>query len=455
MSASDSSNINEGPPPLLSPQQQQQPPRRTMNGNNGGGASSGTNGFAFHRGNGNGNGNTNSSNAINNAINSTINNSIHISNSLNPNNPNYNGTNTQYGLPDYGNTNYGQDCSGVNIDRKDCIDSALIAALRDPKERDALLNLESALVQFMQSPAGWVEISGPYNSQFWTGGDTPANMKRERHSSFQRCVLHRLADRFWIIREPGQIIGALRLIKVPNSAIPPVLLNHLTDIEVAEALSRIGMAPLLSPPTLPPSYSFAAAASQAVPAVATTPTATTTPEPVAMKIIMKRTNSQPISGDDDDKLGPNGSANGANNGSSNNKASTSITEKEKAYAAARARIFNEQPSASTSTTTSATTSATTTTAATSYAERAGRAFAPSSLSLTPSSAVNPSSSSAAAAVSANAATLSARTTLTAEAPVFVPRQQTPSVPVSSSSTSSSGPVSSSWLLLRDDPSLSR
>jgi SUZ domain len=332
----------------------------------------------------------------------------------NPNNPNYNGTNTQYGLPDYGNTNYGQDCSGVNIDRKDLIDSALIAALRDPKERDALLHLETALVQFMQSPAGWVEVSGPYNSQFWTGGDPPTNMKRERHSSFQRCVLHRLADRFWIIREPGQSMGALRLIKVPNSAVPPVLLSHLTEIEVTEALSRINMAPLpLSPPPPAPSpFSYSFAASLIVPA---STAVAATAEPTTMKIIMKRTNSQPTSMDDDEKLGPNGTgaSNNSNNNNNNNnnnsgKTSTSISDKEKAYAAARARIFNEQPSTST----------------TPIAEHAASSLLPSS-----------STTSSSFADAADALLSAAGTKLTAAAPVFVPKQQTPA---SSSSSSYQG-----------------
>lgn len=216
---------------------------------------------------------------------------------LRANNPNYNGTNTQYGLPDYGNTNYGQDCSKVNTTEKDRIDSALIAALRDPKERDALLRLEFALCEFMRSDSGWVEVSGPYNSFFWMAGDVPPVVQKERHSSFQRCVLHRLADRFWIVREPGQISGALRLIKVPNSNIPSVLLNQLAEDEITNALSRIQIV-----------------------------------EAAPMKI-MKRTNT-PASLEEDDEKNPNTGK------------KVSITDKEKAYAEARARIFNEHSPAS-------------------------------------------------------------------------------------------------------------
>lgn len=217
------------------------------------------------------------------------------------NNPNYNGTNTQYGLPDYGNTNYGQDCSKVNTVDKHRIDSALIAALRDSKERDALLRLEAALCEFMRSDSGWVEVSGPYNSYFWTGGSIPPIVQKERHSSFQRCVLHRLADRFWIVREPGQLPGALRLIKVVQSDIPKVLLNDFAEDEISDALSRI--------------QGYEAAAMAAA--------------PVQQMKIMKRTNTPAsLEGDDETKL--------------NAGKRISITDKEKAYKEARDRIFNEQ-----------------------------------------------------------------------------------------------------------------
>ena len=110
------------------------------------------------------------------------------------------------------------------------IDSALMAALRDPRERMGLLKLEQAMCEFLQSETdGWMEVGGPFNSQIqWPSASNnsvsyPPTM---RQTTFQRCILHRLADRFHIIREAGSVLpSSIRLIKIPESKIPAQLLQ--------------------------------------------------------------------------------------------------------------------------------------------------------------------------------------------------------------------------------------
>lgn len=119
------------------------------------------------------------------------------------------------------------------------IDSALVAALREPRERMALLRLEQVLVELLQSETdGWIEVGGPYNSRvLWPSNrPLPANSypPTMRQTTFQRCILHRLADRFGIVREAGSLLqmpsqeqGAIRLIKLPDSKIPRPLLQDM------------------------------------------------------------------------------------------------------------------------------------------------------------------------------------------------------------------------------------
>ena len=141
---------------------------------------------------------------------------------------------SSYGPPAYGNTNYGQNCSAVNTTDADQVDSALIAALKEPRERIALLQLETVLTTFMeQDSAGWMEVAGPYNSVLFspTTQTQPAHQSQQRQTSFQRCVLHRLADRFGIVREPGALLGpgSLRLIKLPHSRVPELKISDIAD----------------------------------------------------------------------------------------------------------------------------------------------------------------------------------------------------------------------------------
>ena len=54
-----------------------------------------------------------------------------------------------------------------------------------------------------------------------------------RQTSFQRCCLHRLADRFGIVRETNEQ-GMIRLVKVKESAIPSQLLIDLRPSDYEE-----------------------------------------------------------------------------------------------------------------------------------------------------------------------------------------------------------------------------
>ena len=117
------------------------------------------------------------------------------------------------------------------------IDSALLSALRDPRERLGLLKLEKAGIDFMNTSDGYIEVGGPYNSVvisptkgIVTG--VGANPDRPHSTSFQRCILHRLADRFSIVRESGTLVdGYIRLVKLTDSRIPKKLLLHLEPSE--------------------------------------------------------------------------------------------------------------------------------------------------------------------------------------------------------------------------------
>lgn len=120
------------------------------------------------------------------------------------------------------------------------VDSALLTALCDAKERKALVRLESVLVDFMKDPSlPSIDVGGAFNSivvglrpqqqtaedqtptASASGGDTSEDdattfvpsqsqgvqdllsqyQRGIRQTSFQRLILHRLADRFNIVRE--------------------------------------------------------------------------------------------------------------------------------------------------------------------------------------------------------------------------------------------------------------
>ena len=123
------------------------------------------------------------------------------------------------------------DCEDV-----DRIDSALLSALNDPKERMGLLRLEKVLIDFMNDRSVmYMDVGGPNNSIVLKEGSNVLETNRGRQTSFQRLCLHRLADRFNIVREalPSPIDdyytsvttpSLIRLVKMNDSKIPERLL---------------------------------------------------------------------------------------------------------------------------------------------------------------------------------------------------------------------------------------
>jgi len=156
------------------------------------------------------------------------------------------------------------------------VDSALLSALCDARERKALFRLEQVMLDFMKDKSsGSMEVGGAFNSivlnqsssggSYINSGETSdgqtisqqglqdlqyQNQRGLKQTSFQRLILHRLADRFNIIREqinytnniagnerglvdvgstnvgqpPSFSPGLIRLVKTSESCIPPHLL---------------------------------------------------------------------------------------------------------------------------------------------------------------------------------------------------------------------------------------
>lgn len=217
------------------------------------------------------------------------------------------------------------------------IDSALLAAMRDPRERLALLRLEQVLCDLMRSETdGWIEVGGPFNSSVLWPSETSARCGAAypaglRQTTFQRLILHRLADRFGIIREQGSLLqttfgdgnmmamgsGAIRLIKLPQSKIPSCLLQDL-DASVYEQGGDTA--------TLPP-------AAEGVGSPTRPSQTNKSQKPRKMKIMKRQGSNQSQSS--------NYKGGGKSNGSSHS-GRLSLSDKEKAYAEARARIFQDQ-----------------------------------------------------------------------------------------------------------------
>lgn len=132
--------------------------------------------------------------------------------------------------------------SQTRLSDKD-VDSALLSALRDNRERMALLRLEQTIIDFMMDKnCEYMDVGGPFNSIAIKGTIDGVDLENcisrncdygGRQTSFQRLCLHRLADRFKIIREQIQYpptdsgyysYGLIRLVKTKESRIPKVKL---------------------------------------------------------------------------------------------------------------------------------------------------------------------------------------------------------------------------------------
>ena len=241
---------------------------------------------------------------------------------------------------------------GVEAD----IDSALLAGMREPRERVALLRLENALLDFMKSDNEWLEVGGPYNSIVLL----PSNIKEEngntiispiitscnangyRQTSFQKCILHRLADRFGIIREPGVLMfGSIRLLKLSRSAIPSRLLQDLEPADYNNCSTHVYDSRQF--------YDNASPHNNKAPAIDNTQVndVTRSLADTSLGIVKDGANSN-IAKNRKIKIMKRPPKDSQHNSDLNNaknllrKSSSELPEKEKEYAKARARIFQEE-----------------------------------------------------------------------------------------------------------------
>ena len=244
--------------------------------------------------------------------------------------------------------NKDRDCNQSQQRRPVAIDSALRSALSDPRERLALLRCEQQFVLFMHaSNVAEITVGGAYNSVVVGLANVPAinsdaglgtyNNNGSRSTSFQRCWLHRLADRFGIVRETVNSEW-IRCKKTPDSAIPTLLLSQLgpdsyysnsneSDQTATRSMSQLSLG---ASPAVGSKGAFSTNTKAGVPRRSN-----------KMKI-MKRDSSSSLGASSIDGKRGNGSSRAALSDSdkSHLKRGT-LPEKEKAYAEARARIFNE------------------------------------------------------------------------------------------------------------------
>ena len=153
-----------------------------------------------------------------------------------------------------------------------------------------------------------------------------SNKLRDVKLAFQRLCLHRLADRFNIVREMNTgVEGMIRLVKVKESRIPGKLLIDLEPSEYALPGENDGANVTSSPDVAVRGLTRQLTDSSI--------SGRSGKQPQKMKI-MKRSSSS--FGSSNSLKGPDNQGKGS---SSRNR--KKLTDKEKAYAEARARIFNE------------------------------------------------------------------------------------------------------------------
>ncbi|KAL7480164.1 hypothetical protein ACHAW6_005870 [Cyclotella cf. meneghiniana] len=241
------------------------------------------------------------------------------------------------------------------------VDSALLSALCDARERKALLRLERVLVEFMrEADASHVEVGGAYNSIVLGNGEgvdravvSPQTMQEIqfqqqrglRQTSFQRLILHRLADRFRIIREviPSSndnfisTLNLIRLVKTEESAMPQHLLIDVDLSLLVDYRNPLARESRASPNAVPfnnthdenvkllsDSMGYSTLQENAAPAQ-------TSGKKSKKKMVIMKRNSAGGSGAED-------KAKTKREGKSRLKGKK-LVDKEKAYEEARARIF--------------------------------------------------------------------------------------------------------------------
>ncbi|KAL3803649.1 hypothetical protein HJC23_003703 [Cyclotella cryptica] len=251
------------------------------------------------------------------------------------------------------------------------VDSALLSALCDARERKGLLRLERVLVEFMRDPgAAHVEVGGAYNSIVLGSGEgvdrpvvSPQTMQEIqfqqqrglRQTSFQRLILHRLADRFRIIREviPSShenlitTLNLIRLVKTVESVMPQHLLidvdlSLLVDYRNPLARDSRGSAATMPPNNHDDSVKLLSDSMGSATLQENAPPAQTSNKKSKKKMVIMKRNSAGGSGAED-------KAKSKREGKSGLKGKK-LVDKEKAYEEARARIFGVCETAATTAT---------------------------------------------------------------------------------------------------------
>mmetsp|Transcript_12860 Transcript_12860/g.15083 ORF Transcript_12860/g.15083 Transcript_12860/m.15083 type:complete len:745 (+) Transcript_12860:200-2434(+) len=280
------------------------------------------------------------------------------------------------------------------------VDAALLSALRDPRERVALLRLEQKLVEFANDPTLTQVEVGPGNGDSVvnnlaptsstssgtaevepnSGTSTSNAINRELQNmnlrtSFHRKCLHKLADRFRISRETTEN-NAIRLMKGVDSRVPNKLLIDLpiengcmsngrsihTNQPNAQTGTVNGIIPISGGPVAPNGIVSSSHAPQDRIGESNNSIIPITDGLSSIQLsshgggggkksrkkekikIFKRSMAQKgSSGNLSMKDGSNGDMNGSNS----NRRKKNLGDKEKAYAEARARIFNSSSENST------------------------------------------------------------------------------------------------------------
>jgi hypothetical protein len=251
------------------------------------------------------------------------------------------------------------------------IDSALLAALRDPRERLGLLKLEQNLIDFLekQPQDSHMDIGGPYNSTVISPtlgyiGQQPQQLQAmaqpqpdgtnggRPQTTFQRCILHRICDRFNMSRENSHtkdVHGCylIRVCKGPDSKKPPRRLLNVKESEYQiprpspdSTSVNNGGGSNQSHHQLSSNFQQMNISSTPTAVVGNNSSSTKGRTKVGKMKIMKRSSSN-----------VSNSSSGSNNSKAKNnanaiKARSSLGEKEKKYAEARARIFEQEEGSS-------------------------------------------------------------------------------------------------------------
>jgi len=244
----------------------------------------------------------------------------------------------------------------------DVIDSALLAALRDPRERLGLLKLEQILIDFLEKHPqdSYIDIGGPYNSTVISPtlgyiGQQPQQLQAmaqaqsdgtnasRPQTTFQRCILHRICDRFNMTRENSYTTDAygcylIRVCKGPDSKKPPRRLLNVKESEYQIPTSNGGSSSIqqLSANFQQVNMSSASLTNPQAGAGGGAPLGAKGNAKIRKMKIMKRSSSNVSNS----SSGSNNSK--AKNNAPTNKSRSSLSEKEKKYAEARARIFEQE-----------------------------------------------------------------------------------------------------------------